>query len=172
MSDMRSLWPEVLTKVQAMRRFAWVLLNQNSQVVGLEGNTLTLGLSNAGARESFVSNKVAEPLAAALADVFGGTWTVDTMIDVTTQPAATSGSTPAAPARPPAQPVAPTPPPVDTAAAAQAVRDKLLEPAEEAGHPDGDAHADDEIVDDGNGDPEELLTRELGAQIIDESTHD
>ncbi|MGJ9423098.1 DNA polymerase III subunit gamma and tau [Aeromicrobium sp. CF3.5] len=166
-SDLRKLWPDVLIKVQAMRRFAWVLLSQNAQVVDLEGNVVTLGLTNAGARESFVSNKVGEHVSAALTDVFGGTWTIDTMIDVTTKPAPTD-PTPA----PPSQPATPPPPRVDTAAAAQAVRDKLNEPGEEPGHPDGDAHTDDEIVDDGTTDPEELLTRELGAQIIDESTHD
>ncbi len=166
-ADLRKLWPDVLMKVQAMRRFAWVLLSQNAQVVDLEGNVVTLGLTNAGARESFVANKVGEHVSAALTDVFGGAWTIDTMIDVTTKPATPDP----APAAPP-QPATPPPPRVDTAAAAQAVRDKLNEPVEEPGHPDGDAHADDEIVDDGTTDPEELLTRELGAQIIDDSPHD
>ena len=40
---------------QGQRRLAWMHLTQNSQVVGVDGNTLTLGFANAGARDSFVS---------------------------------------------------------------------------------------------------------------------
>ena len=38
------------------RRMAWIHLSQNCQVVGLEGDVLTLGFANAGARDSFVSS--------------------------------------------------------------------------------------------------------------------
>ncbi|MBC7550392.1 MAG: DNA polymerase III subunit gamma and tau, partial [Cellulomonas sp.] len=67
---------------------------------------------------------------------------------------------------------APDPRPEATGAAAQAVRDRVGAPVEGAGDPDADARLDDEVVDDGSADPEELLTRELGAQIIDETSHD
>ena len=163
-ADVRRLWPEVLTKVQEARRFAWVMLNQNAQVVDLEGTVLTIGLSNAGARDSFVTNKVAEPLTQALIDVLGGTWTIDTMIDVTAKPSAAEA--PPAPEAPPAARAE------ATSAAAQAVRDRLSQPVEPEGDPDADARVDDEVTDDGLTDPEELLTRELGAQIIDDTSPD
>ncbi|MGB9011547.1 MAG: DNA polymerase III subunit gamma/tau, partial [Aeromicrobium sp.] len=159
-ADVRRLWPEVLGKVQAMRRFAWVMLSQNAQVVDLEGTMLTIGLSNAGARDSFMTNKVAEPLARALTEVLGGSWSIDTMIDVTATP------TPSEPAA-----AEPAVRPGVTGAAAQAVRDRLSQPVEDAGDPDADARADDEVVDYGLTYPEELLTRELGAQIIDDTPH-
>ncbi|HWV27860.1 MAG TPA: DNA polymerase III subunit gamma/tau, partial [Aeromicrobium sp.] len=162
-ADLRRLWPEVLTKVQALRRFAWVILSQNSQVVGVEGDTLTLGLVNAGARESFEKNKVAEPLAQALSEVVGGTWRIETIIDVTAgsrETPQTSTPTPPKPAAPPAAPEA-----------IQQARDRLHEQAEEH-DPDADASVDDPVVDDGSTDPVDLLSRELGAEIIDESTHE
>ena len=38
--------------------------------------------------------------------------------------------------------------------------------------PDADASIDDPVTDDGNTDPVDLLTRELGAEIIDETNLD
>ena len=174
-SDVRRLWPEVLTKVQAVRRFAWVILSQNSQVVGVEGETLTIGLPNAGARDSFEKNKVAEPLGQALAQVVGGTWRIETVIDVTSgardEPAsgtaASSASGPAA-ETPAAQPEPPARRPADPAAV-QEVRDRLNETVVER-DPDADASIDDPVVDDGSADPVDLLSRELGAEVIDETS--
>jgi len=160
-ADLRRLWPEVLTKVQALRRFAWVILSQNSQVVGVEGDTLTLGLVNAGARESFEKNKVAEPLAQALAEVVGGTWRIETVIDVTAGSRETPQASTPAPPKPAAPPAAPE--------AIQEVRDRLHEQADER-DPDADASVDDPVVDASSVDPVDLLSRELGAEIIDEST--
>jgi len=167
-SDVRRLWPEVLTKVQALRRFAWVILSQNSQVVGVEGDTLTLGLPNAGARESFAKNKVAEPLSQALAEVVGGTWRVETIIDTTSGGRDQQTSAPA-PAPDPTQ-SAPAPEPRRAAdpASIQQVRDRLNETVEDH-DPDADARTDDPVVDDGTTDPVDLLSRELGAEVIDES---
>ena len=168
-ADVRRLWPEVLTKVQVLRRFAWVILSQNSQVVGVEGDTLTLGLPNAGARESFAKNKVAEPLSQALAEVVGGTWRVETIIDTTS-----GGTDHQAPAPVPApEPTRPEPAPeprqVADPASIQEVRDRLNETVEDH-DPDADARADDPVVDDGTADPVDLLSRELGAEVIDESS--
>ena len=167
--DVRRLWPEVLEKVKVARRFAWVILSQNSQVVGVEGSTLTVGLPNAGARDSFQKNKVGEPLAEALAAVVGGTWQVETVIDVTAagRDAAPSAAPPAA-----AAPAAPEPVRQQASASAvQEVRDRLNETVEER-DPDAEASVDDPVVDDGTADPVDLLSRELGAEVIDETTHD
>jgi len=175
-SDVRRLWPEVLAKVQAVRRFAWVILSQNSQVVGVEGETLTIGLPNAGARDSFEKNKVAEPLAQALTQVVGGTWRIETVIDVTSggreeePPSRAASSSPSGPAAevegPPPAPAARRP---ADPAAVQEVRDRLNETVVER-DPDADASVDDPVVDDGTTDPVDLLSRELGAEVIDETS--
>lgn len=168
-ADVRRLWPDVLTKVQNLRRLAWVILSQNSQVVGVEGNILTIGLPNAGARESFDKNKVGDSLLQALTEVVGGTWRVETVVDVTSGGAP---ATSAAPAPTPAPaPASPAPPAADPAMVQQ-VRDRLNDPIEAERDPDADASIDDPVTDDGNTDPVDLLTRELGAEIIDETNLD
>ncbi len=63
------------------RRVAWMHLTQNSQVVGIDGNTLTLGFANAGARDSFVSGGCDEILRQAAIDVVGVDWRVDAIVD-------------------------------------------------------------------------------------------
>ena len=67
-ADLRRLWPEVLERVRSMKRFTWILLKQNAQVVGVDGTTLTLGFRNAGARESFVGGGSDQILRQALPD--------------------------------------------------------------------------------------------------------
>ncbi|MFL6022039.1 MAG: DNA polymerase III subunit gamma and tau, partial [Marmoricola sp.] len=40
--DARRVWPDLLNKVKEMRRFTWILLSQNAQVIGLDGGVLTV----------------------------------------------------------------------------------------------------------------------------------
>ena len=95
-----------------MRRFTWMLLSQNAQVVGVEGNVLTLGFKNAGARDSFAGGGSDEILRQALIDVVGADWKVEAIVDPSAQP----GATPRAPVTTPAvepdgRPRRPTRPP-------------------------------------------------------------
>src|SRR5262245_35712893 len=106
--DVRRLWPQVLESVMAKRRFAWVMLSQNANVHALEGNTLTIAVVNAGARDSFVRSGCDEILRQALVDVIGVEWAVETVVDPSANPASPSGSSRPAP-KPPAEP--PNPPP-------------------------------------------------------------
>ena len=68
------------------RRLAWMHLTQNSQVVSVEGNVLTLGFSNAGARDSFLSGGCDEILRQAAIDVVGADWRIETLVDPGAQP--------------------------------------------------------------------------------------
>ena len=65
---------------------AWIHLSQNCQVVGLEGTTLTLGFTNAGARDSFVSSGCPDVVREAALDVVGADWKIDTIVDPGAQP--------------------------------------------------------------------------------------
>ena len=65
---------------------AWIHLSQNCQVVGLEGDTLTLGFANAGARDSFVSSGCPDIVREAAIDVVGSDWKIDTIVDPGAQP--------------------------------------------------------------------------------------
>ena len=99
--DVRRLWPDIVEATKLRRRVAWMHLTQNSQVIGVEGNTLTLGFNNAGARDSFINGGCDEILRQAAIDVVGVDWRVDAIVDPGAQ---------ADPA-PPARPAAPTPDP-------------------------------------------------------------
>lgn len=159
-ADMRRIWPEVLEVVKDLRRFTWIMLSQNAQVVGVEGSTLTIALVNAGARDSFVNSGSPGYVQQALERVVGGQWRIDAIVDPT------AGQSPDEPA-PAAAPTAPARP--RGAAAPASVREAMQAgPPPEPEDPDASAHRDDPVLEP-DPDPEALLSRELGAKIIDES---
>ena len=164
-ADVRRLWPGVLDRVKELKRFTWVMLSQNAQVISLENDTLTLALVNAGARDSFVSSRSHEVVQKALHDVLGVTWRIDQIVDPTADPARNEASDDAA------SPDAKAP--ERGVRSPEAVRDVMRDPQNGAvatSDPDADAHPDDPVVDaDG---PEQLLSRELGAQVIDDQSGD
>ncbi|WP_332643763.1 DNA polymerase III subunit gamma and tau [Aeromicrobium sp.] len=166
-ADVRRLWPDVLDKIRELRRFAWVMLSQNAQVMSLDGTTLTIALVNPGARDSFVSSRSDEYVQQALHSVLGVSWTIDAIVDPSARPAAsTPPTTELAPE--PAEPQAPTPPRA-SAAAREAMNEQ---PSAEDSNPDASADRDDPVVDNEDIDPELLLSRELGAEVIGETTGD
>ena len=77
-------------------------------MVAVDGTTLTLGFSNAGARESFDGGGSAEIVRQAAIDVVGSDWKVETIVDPGAQPAATQS--PVTPAPAPEPTVAAEPP--------------------------------------------------------------
>ena len=173
-ADVRRLWPGVLDRVKELRRFTWVMLSQNAQVVSLEDDTLTLALVNAGARDSFVSSKSHEYVQQALHDVLGVTWRIDHIVDPTADPA--RNQAPAAEGSEKTDEPAGAEPGTDTSGSSgvkspDSVRDAMRDTQPgQVDDPDAAAHPDDPVVDaDG---PEQLLSRELGAQVIDDQSGD
>ena len=159
-ADVRRLWPGVLDRVKEIRRLPWVVLSQNAQLLALDDNTLTIGLVNAGARDSFVSTGSLDVLRQALQDVLGVAWEVDAIVDPTSAPAAESSDE------------------VDTTnkaskrgtTAPESVRQAVKDgPPATLDDPDAAAHPDDPVIDSAL-DPEQLLAAELGAKVIDESS--
>jgi DNA polymerase-3 subunit gamma/tau len=98
LADVRRLWPQILEAVKTKRRFAWIMLSQNAQVIAIDEQILTLGLVNAGARESFARSGSDEILREAMMDTIGLNRRVEAVVDPSTDPG--SGS-PAAPSSPP-----------------------------------------------------------------------
>ncbi|RNM14639.1 DNA polymerase III subunit gamma and tau [Nocardioides pocheonensis] len=177
--DVRRIWPDLLERVREMRRYTWILLSQNAQVIGLDSNVLTVGFKNAGARDSFIGGGSEEILRQAAIDVIGADWRVEAIVDPSADPGAgtaprvTRPATEAvpepsfAPERPAAQP--------ESIATARG----RIEPTRAGGPPvartderDADADPDDPDADDSGLDGAELLQRELGATVIDEIPHD
>ncbi len=175
-ADVRRLWPGVLDRVKDLKRFTWIMLSQNAQVVSLEQDTLTLALVNAGARDSFVNSRSQEDLQKALHDVLGVTWRIDVIVDPTADPVRNEPS--GAEAQETLAPESADSEPPQAAKPQRGVRSpetvrsamRDTPGAAVADDPDAAAHPDDPVVDvDG---PEQLLSRELGAQVIDDQSGD
>ncbi|SKB06765.1 DNA polymerase-3 subunit gamma/tau [Aeromicrobium choanae] len=163
-ADVRRMWPQVLDRVQQLRRFTWVMLSQNAQVASLDGSTLTLALVNTGARDSFVKSGSDQIVQQALSDVMAVQWRLEAIVDPSAAP---TGSAPSAPA---ASPQAAA---TQESRVPESVREALRQgpvPVERV-NPDAGVDPDDPVVDDGSQDAEALLAEHLGAEIIDETTH-
>ncbi|WP_344328304.1 DNA polymerase III subunit gamma and tau [Aeromicrobium halocynthiae] len=168
-ADVRRLWPQVLEAVKELRRFTWIMLSQNAQVVGLEGATLTIALVNTGARDSFVNSGSADFLSTALEQVLGVSWRIEAIVDPSVDPKADASPVGASAPQPPSS--APRASGGRGMTAPAAVREAMNDPSPGPVDPDAAVDLDDPVVDSG-GDPEQLLSRELGARVIDEISHD
>ncbi|MGW1539318.1 DNA polymerase III subunit gamma and tau [Streptomyces sp. NPDC002309] len=79
--DPRTLWPNILEAVKNRRRFTWILLSQNAQILGFDGTTLQLGFVNVGARDNFASTGSEDVLRQALAEQFNVHWKIEALVD-------------------------------------------------------------------------------------------
>ena len=91
-AGLRRLWPDVIENVKKRRRLTWSLLSASAQIVAVDENLITIGIVNAGARDSFVRSESEEILRQAFIEVVGIDRkievVVDTSIDVTSTPEA------------------------------------------------------------------------------------
>ena len=169
-----------------MRRYTWILLSQNAQVIGLEANVLTVGFKNAGARDSFIGGGSEEILRQAAIDVIGVDWKVEAIVDPSADPGAGTAprvTKPAVESAPtaPAAPVEPAPGPPAPPAQPEAIATVRgnIAPTRTGERPpkapdarDAEVDPDDPDADDSGIDGAELLQRELGATVIDEIPHE
>ncbi|WP_329456674.1 DNA polymerase III subunit gamma and tau [Streptomyces sp. NBC_01497] len=79
--QVRTMWPDILEAVKNRRRFTWILLSQNAQVLGFDGTTLQIGFINAGARDNFTSSGSEEVLKQALSEQFSVQWKIEAVVD-------------------------------------------------------------------------------------------
>ena len=169
-ADVRRLWPDVLDRVRTMKRFTWMLLSQNSQVVGIEANVLTLGFKTAGARESFLQGGSDQILRQAMIDLIGADWRIEAVVDPSADPvkaAAPRVIKPAVVDAPPVSPAAPSRPPAP-ASPPQAAQEPEAEPID----PDDYVDPADPTISNEAESGAALLARELGATVIEEIPHD
>ncbi len=188
-SRARQMWPDILEAVKNRRRFTWILLSQNAQVAGFDGVTLQLGFANAGARDSFVSGGSDEVLRQAISESFHLEWKIEAIVDPSGGQGG-GGTRPPAPGGPPSgggfdRPAAPQPPaaPQQPAARPQPARPPAA-PPHDPGPPSAVQSAprvaiEDDIPEDDDPDLDdtplsgyELLIRELGATVIDETPNE
>ncbi len=176
LADVRRIWPDLLEHVKKMRRFTWILLSQNAQVIGVDATSLTVGFKTAGARDSFVGGGSEEILRQAAIDMIGADWKIEVAVDPSAEPGAETAPRVTRPAV--QQPPAPSElPDAGSAATARSNITATRTGAEPAPRPpgpdlDADAHRDDPAAEDNELDSTQLLERELGATVIEEIPHD
>ncbi|ASY21815.1 DNA polymerase III subunit gamma/tau [Candidatus Planktophila dulcis] len=91
-AGLRRLWPDVIENVKKRRRLTWSLLSASAQILGVDEKIITIGIVNAGARDSFVRSESDEILRQAFIEVVG----LDRKIEVTVDPSIDTTATPEA----------------------------------------------------------------------------
>jgi DNA polymerase-3 subunit gamma/tau len=79
-SRVRQMWPDILEAVKNRRRLTWMLLFNNAQVAGFDGETLQVGFDNPGARNSFANSGSEDVLKAAISDALGVQWKIEAIV--------------------------------------------------------------------------------------------
>ncbi|MGC3995442.1 MAG: DNA polymerase III subunit gamma and tau [Propionicimonas sp.] len=166
-ADVRRFWPQILDNVKNRRRFTWILLSQNAQVVEVRDGVLTLGLSNAGARDSFGRGGSPDVLREAVIEVLGAALHINPIVDATAEPTPSPSAPASAPAEPPASPASPP-----RSAAAEAARANLRATRSQATptepEPEEEPSRDDVAVAEDAASADELIRKHLGAELIAE----
>lgn len=78
---LRRAWPDVIEDVKKRRRLTWSLLSASAQVLAVDDIAITIGIVNAGARDSFVRSESDEILRKAFIDVVGIDRRVECVVD-------------------------------------------------------------------------------------------
>ena len=91
-AGLRRMWPEVIENVKKRRRLTWSLLSASAQILGVDEKAITIGIVNAGARDSFIRSESDQILRDAFIEIVG----LDRKIEVTVDPSIDTTSTPEA----------------------------------------------------------------------------
>jgi len=91
-AGLRRLWPDVIENVKKRRRLTWSLLSASAQIVAVDEELITIGIVNAGARDSFVRSESDEILRQAFIEIVG----IDRKIEVVVDASIDTTSTPEA----------------------------------------------------------------------------
>jgi len=78
---LRRLWPDVIENLKKRRRLTWSLLSASAQVLSVDDKAITIGIVNAGARDSFLRSGSDVILQAAFADVVGLDQKIECVVD-------------------------------------------------------------------------------------------
>jgi DNA polymerase-3 subunit gamma/tau len=87
-ASLRRMWPQVIENVKGKRRLTWSLLATSAQILAIDDESISIGIVNAGARDSFVRSESDVILSDAFAEVAGVrrkiVATVDSSVAITT----------------------------------------------------------------------------------------
>jgi DNA polymerase-3 subunit gamma/tau len=93
LSSLRRMWPEVIENVKKRRRLTWSLLSASAQIIDADDSTITIGIVNSGARDSFVRSESDVILAAAFQDIVGIERKIEVIVDSSINPNSSAAKT-------------------------------------------------------------------------------
>jgi DNA polymerase-3 subunit gamma/tau len=85
-AGLRRIWPDVIENVKKRRRLTWSLLSASAQILSVDDTNITIGIVNAGARDSFVRSESDEILRQAFIEVVGLDRKIDCVVDPSVNP--------------------------------------------------------------------------------------
>jgi DNA polymerase-3 subunit gamma/tau len=85
-AGLRRIWPDVIENVKKRRRLTWSLLSASAQILGVDDTNITIGIANAGARDSFVRSESDEILRQAFIEVVGLDRKIECVVDPSVTP--------------------------------------------------------------------------------------
>ena len=81
---LRRMWPDVIESVKRRRRLTWSLLSASAQILSVDEKQITIGIVNAGARDSFIRSESEQILIDAFDEVTGIRRKIEVVVDPST----------------------------------------------------------------------------------------
>jgi DNA polymerase-3 subunit gamma/tau len=78
---LRRMWPDVIESVKRKRRLTWSLLSASAQILSVDNEQITIGIVNAGARDSFIRSESEQILIDAFVEVTGMKRKIEVVVD-------------------------------------------------------------------------------------------
>ena len=80
-ASLRRMWPQVIENVKGKRRLTWSLLATSAQILSIDDESISIGIVNSGARDSFVRSESDVILSDAFEEVAGVRRKIVAMVD-------------------------------------------------------------------------------------------
>jgi DNA polymerase-3 subunit gamma/tau len=81
---LRRMWPDVIESVKRRRRLTWSLISASAQILSVDDKQITIGIVNAGARDSFIRSESDQILIDAFDEVTGIRRKIEVVVDPST----------------------------------------------------------------------------------------
>jgi DNA polymerase-3 subunit gamma/tau len=81
---LRRMWPDVIESVKRRRRLTWSLISASAQILSVDEKQITIGIVNAGARDSFIRSESEQILIDAFDEVTGIRRKIEVVVDPST----------------------------------------------------------------------------------------
>jgi DNA polymerase III subunit gamma/tau len=90
---LRRMWPDVIENVKRRRRLTWSLLSASAQIISVDDKHITLGIVNAGARDSFIRSESEAIVSDAFLEVTGVKRKIEVIVDSSVSPTSAASKT-------------------------------------------------------------------------------